>query len=241
MLNLGQRPKSESGGTRRRILDHAREAFNERGVAAVPIREIARELDLSPGNVSYHFPTKEALIAALVEEEHVANNALVASAVGALEFSEVYQIIRTIMRRDVENRWLLRDCVGLLTGLPSLRAVHGQMQRAREARVDGIVARLIDSGSLDRERTMRALPQLRQQVLTQVMLWLPAAILAAPDRDPVDCLDDHARSALALFRAYCTPAGRRQLDALLDIDASPTPMRKVPRLVDRRRSRVKGR
>lgn len=238
MLNLGQRPKSDSGGTRRRILEHARAAFNERGVGAVPIREIARELDLSPGNVSYHFPTKEALIAALVEEEHLANNALVASAVGPLEFAQVDQIIRTIMRRDLDNRWLMRDCVGLLTGLPSLRAVHDQMQRAREARVDAIVARLIAAGALDAERATRALPQLRQQLLTQVAFWLPAAILAAPDRDPADALDDHARSALALFSAYCTPAGRRKLDALLDTGSSTVRASRVRRVTARRRSRT---
>lgn len=238
MRHLGQRPKSDSGGTRRRILEHARAAFNERGVGAVPIREIARELELSPGNVSYHFPTKEALIAALVEEEHVANNALVASAVGPLEFAQVDQIIRTIMRRDLDNRWLMRDCVGLLTGLPSLRAVHDQMQRAREARVDAIVARLIAAGALDSERATRALPQLRQQLLTQVAFWLPAAILAAPDRDPADALDDHARSALALFSAYCTPAGRRKLDALLDPGSLTVRASSVRRVTARRRSRT---
>lgn len=241
MLELGQRPKSESGGTRRRILDHAREAFNERGVAAVPIREIARELELSPGNVSYHFATKETLIAALVEEEHAANNALVASAAGALDFAQVDHIIRTIMRRDLENRWLMRDCVGFLTGLPSLRAVHDRMQRAREARVDGIVARLIEGGSLDGERAPRALPQLRQQVLTQVAFWLPSAMLAAPDRDPADALDDHARSVLALFRAYCTPAGRRRLDALLDMQPSPVAPGRTRHAVDRPLAAVKRR
>ena len=52
--------------------------------------------------------------------------------------------------------------------------------------------------------------------LTQVFFWLPAAIVAAPDRDPAECLDGHARAALALFLAYCTPAGRRQLEAVLE-------------------------
>jgi AcrR family transcriptional regulator len=240
MRHLGQRPNSELGGTRQRILDHAREAFNARGVGAVPIREIARELELSPGNVSYHFATKEALITALVEDEHVANNALVAAAAGPLDFAQVDQIIRKIMLRDLENRWLMRDCVGLLTGLPSLRAVHQRMQRAREARVDGIVARLIESGSLDDDRATRALPQLRQQILTQVAFWLPAAILAAPDRDPAHALDAHARSALALFRAYATSAGRRRLDALLDVtrprNAGRSSRRPRPRAPSHRRA-----
>jgi hypothetical protein len=61
----------------------------------------------------------------------------------------------------------------------------------------------------------KALPQLRQQILTQVFFWLPAAFVAAPDRDAAESLDAHARAALALFWPYCTPAGRRQLKALL--------------------------
>jgi AcrR family transcriptional regulator len=184
-------------------------------VTAVRIREIARELDLSPGNLSYHFATKEALVAALIEEEHAENNARVATVVGPLDFASVDQIIRAIMLRDLENQWLMRDWVGLLPALPSLRSLHLRLQRGRESRVESIVARLIDSGLLDGRRTTRALPQLRRQILTQVFFWLPAAILAAPDRDPAESLDDHARATLALFRAYCTPAGRRRLEALL--------------------------
>ena len=66
-MSLGQRTNPEkAGGTAERILEYAREAFNERGVAAVGVREIARDLGLSPGNVSYHFPTKEALIRAVI-------------------------------------------------------------------------------------------------------------------------------------------------------------------------------
>lgn len=240
MPKLGQRPNPDSGGTRRRILDHARQAFNERGVATVPIREIARALELSPGNISYHFPTKEALIAALLEEEHAANNALVTAAVEPFDFARVDRIIHGIMLRDVENRWLMRDCVGLLTGLPWLRTRHVHMQRAREARVDDIVTRLIDSGSLDAERTKRDLPLLRQQLLTQVFFWLPAAILAAPDRDPAESLDHHARAALALFRAYCTPAGRRRLEALLGESATRHRPKARPSRVTGRRPPHRG-
>jgi hypothetical protein len=80
---------------------------------------------------------------------------------------------------------------------------------------DTVVARLISAGLLDRRRTARALPELRRQLLTQVFFWLPAAIITEPDRDPAAYLDAHARAALALFRAYCTPTGQRRLEALL--------------------------
>jgi len=213
-MELDQRTKSEFGATARRILEHARQAFNERGVASVGIREIARDLDLSPGNVSYHFPTKEALVVALVEKAHAQNNARAAPA-GSLDFESLLAILHDIMRRDLDNRWLMRDCVGLLTTLPALRPLTEKMQRAREARVDGITRRLVAAGLLDRVRTEKQLPHLRRQVLTQVIFWLPMAILAAPDRDPEGSLETHARTVLALFLAYVTPTGRRRLESLL--------------------------
>ena len=233
-MGLGQRPKSQPNGTARRILDHARRAFNERGVAAVGIRDLARELDLSPGNLSYHFPTKEALIAALVEEAHASNNA-VAAPPDPLDFIQLDRIVRTIMQRDVEHQWLMRDAVGLMLSLPALRGQHGRLQRAREARVDGMIARLIQARMLDSERTDRAL--LRLQVLTQIFFWVPSALIAAPDRDPAERLELHARAALALFAVYATPVGRRQLMPLLGSSRSTLNSRQAASRA-RRSSRV---
>lgn len=214
-MPLGQRTKSEPVGTARRILEHAGRVFNARGVGAVGMREIARDLGLSPGNLSYHFPTKERLVAALIEQAHADNNDLVAAAGGTLDFPTVDHIVRTIMRRDLEHGWVMRDSVGLLVALPGLRPLHQRLQRARDARIDHLIGGLIDANLLDRATTTHLRPVLRQQILTQVFFWLPAAIIAAPERDPAERLDAHARAALALFRGYCTPAGRRQLDALL--------------------------
>jgi AcrR family transcriptional regulator len=214
-VQLGQRTKSAHNNTARRILEHARRAFNERGVANVGIREIARELGLSPGNVSYHFATKEALIRSLFEAQHAENNATVAGPLGPLDFGKVASIIRAIMERDLEHRWMMRESVGLLLTMPTLRTSHAEMQRAREGRVDSVAARLVEAGLLDKTKTARALPLLRQQVLTQVFFWIPAAILAALDRDPAERLELHLRAALALFLPYCTSTGRRQLQRLL--------------------------
>lgn len=205
----------EPGPTARRILDHARTLFNARGVGGVAIRDIARALELSPGNVSYHFSTKEALVAALLELEHAANTALFDTPAVPFDFVTLDRIVRTIMRRDLENQWVMRDFVGLLVALPGLRTLHRRMQRVRDTRVDHVIQGLVESGLLDAAATTRTGVELRQQFFTQVFFWLPAAIVAAPERDPAERLDLHARAVLALFQGYCTPAGRRQLDDVL--------------------------
>jgi AcrR family transcriptional regulator len=212
---LGQRTKSAPEGTAHRILEHARHAFNERGVTAVGIREIARDLNLSPGNVSYHFATKEDLVLALIEEMHGENNAVFAPNDGPHDFVQLDASIRAVMRRDLDNRWLMRDAVGLLIVLPALRPLQKRMHRARLVRVDAIVERLTGAKLLDARKIEGRLTILRQQIVTQLFFWIPSAIVAAPDRDPAASLDDHARAVLALFSDFCTPLGRRQLEGLL--------------------------
>lgn len=53
--------------TKYEIIQVASEFFLEKGYSATSPRMIADELGLSPGNVTYYFPTKEHLLAVLVE------------------------------------------------------------------------------------------------------------------------------------------------------------------------------
>ncbi len=51
--------------TKERILDASRKCFNNEGMAKVTLRRIAEFLDMSPGNLTYHFKKKEELEEAL--------------------------------------------------------------------------------------------------------------------------------------------------------------------------------
>ncbi|GAB5487793.1 MAG: TetR/AcrR family transcriptional regulator [Parasphingorhabdus sp.] len=51
--------------TAQKILEAARKAFNLRGYASTSVTEIASELGMSQGNLTYHFPTKRDLAMAL--------------------------------------------------------------------------------------------------------------------------------------------------------------------------------
>ena len=51
--------------TAQRILDTAADLFNERGERNVSASDIALELDISPGNLYYHFKGKDGILSAL--------------------------------------------------------------------------------------------------------------------------------------------------------------------------------
>jgi AcrR family transcriptional regulator len=58
--SLGKRAIQQAD-TRRRILDAARELFQERGVSGTTMQDIARRADVAPGTVANHFGSRDAL------------------------------------------------------------------------------------------------------------------------------------------------------------------------------------
>lgn len=57
----------KSALTRTEIISEATRQFLEKGYSNTTISAIAKELDMSPGNLTFHFPTKEHLLAVLTD------------------------------------------------------------------------------------------------------------------------------------------------------------------------------
>ena len=60
--------------TRKSILEKSLELFNSKGYLYVSVRDIAAVVDISPGNLSYHFPKKDDILLALLENFSVESN-----------------------------------------------------------------------------------------------------------------------------------------------------------------------
>ncbi|MEV7796511.1 TetR family transcriptional regulator [Streptomyces sp. NPDC087512] len=63
----GRPPRTESAGTRDRILDAAREEFSERGYAKTSVRGIAKAAGVDSALVHHYFGTKEQVFEAAIE------------------------------------------------------------------------------------------------------------------------------------------------------------------------------
>lgn len=64
---LPSAPDAASPDTRTRILETARRLFHEQGYAATGVSTILREADVFSGSLYHFFPSKEALLAAVLE------------------------------------------------------------------------------------------------------------------------------------------------------------------------------
>ena len=206
-----------AANTRDKILETALAMFNAQGVHAVGVRDIARAVGISPGNLAYHFPQKEVLVAALIAQLNSANtNQLVAAPSSPYSFETFYRAILGVMRNQVHYRFYQISYVELLQHSADLRERETHLNHSRHARLELNVRRLVDGGLLDDDEVTPRFERLYEQFRIILTSWLRTTELMTPDRGDEEAMLHYAKLAFALFEPYCTPRGREQMSALLD-------------------------
>lgn len=123
--------------TRDRILATSLTLFNQRGEPHVSTNHIADEMDISPGNLYYHFRNKEQIVEELFDQfrkrmEHL----LMAPDSESASLDDVWLFLHLLFEIIWEYRFLYRNLVDLTQRMRSLRIhFHHLIRQKREAAV----------------------------------------------------------------------------------------------------------
>jgi len=218
------------GETRQRILDTARGLFNEHGLSRVGVRELARALEMSPGNLAYHFPTKDELVAALVKELHARVNADVGAGMSAEpSLAGFYWAAQAAMRDMLTYRFVLLGYVDAVRTSPELQALAAEHLARRRQRHDLLLAALSQAGYLDRRAALARTDLLFDQGELISSGWLNAATVRGW-HDDEETIRHFAKVGVALLEPYCTPRGAREMRRILSgaLDREPARPRRTP-------------
>ena len=200
--------------TRARILAEALRLFNEKGESRVTTGMIAGALNMSPGNLYYHFANKDAI----VEQLFVRFGARVdiepaASVAGPGAIEDLWLYLHLMLEAIWDFRFLYRNLDDLLARNRKLR---DQFNRILDRKVAAMSA-LCDG--LVRARAMRATPEEIRALVANVLVvstyWLNFQSVRGR-RDEVSAADlgQGAYQVLSLIAPYLVGEARRHLDAL---------------------------
>jgi AcrR family transcriptional regulator len=95
--------------TAERILEVSLNLFNRFGEPNVSTTLISSELNISPGNLYYHFPAKEELINALFDQFEAKLDALLPASSHAQNVEDAWLFFHMLFERIWEYRFLFRD------------------------------------------------------------------------------------------------------------------------------------
>jgi len=131
--------------TRHTILTRAVELFNERGTDAVTTNILAEAASISPGNLYYHFPNKEAIIRAILEQMiRDWDGAYQALDLATFGPEALRGLLSEIFRLTWQYRFFYRELIALLRRDEALRARYQAIYQQRLADQNALVARLAE-------------------------------------------------------------------------------------------------
>lgn len=144
----------KAGKTRERILDASLALFNEFGEPSVTTNHIADELDISPGNLYYHFRSKEEIILILYDRFEIQiKRVLEAPQARTPDLEDMWLYVHLIFESIWEYRFLYRDLDNLLARIDKLNTRFKRIMDRKIATAAAICEGLIAGGM------MRATPQ----------------------------------------------------------------------------------
>lgn len=200
--------------TRERILETSLALFNAHGEPHVTTADIADEMNISPGNLYYHFRNKDEIIYELFQAfERKLNDALIVPEGRSPHVEDLWLLLHLVFEIVWEFRFLYRDLDELTSRNTKLAGHFGRIIEQGMATVLALCRGLVKSG------TMRAsdseIQALAHNVVMLVTYWLSYQKLGAARRggDAVN-LDIGAYQVLALVSPYLVGEARALIDKL---------------------------
>jgi AcrR family transcriptional regulator len=182
--------------TAERILEVTLALFNRFGEPNVSTTLISAELNISPGNLYYHYPAKDELINTLFDRYEKALNELLAAADEVRNIEDAWLFFHMLFELIWQYRFLYRDLNDLLSKNRRLET-HFQSVLANKSRA---VRAVLDG--LTRGRTVRIDSREVEPTATAMVVVLTYWLSYEYVRDPRRALEPEAAGAALLRGAF---------------------------------------
>ena len=138
--------------TAERILVTSLNVFNQQGENNVSSVEIALELDISPGNLYYHFKGKEVIVAALFELYQEQLRAILDAPSNqtdvSLSIEDFFYFLYLIIEKNHLFRFLYRNPTDLTEKYPAVEKGFTKLMAAQERCVTELLVKFVMQGSI---------------------------------------------------------------------------------------------
>ncbi len=168
--------------TRDRILEVSLLLFNEEGESGLSSVDIANALEISPGNLYYHFKGKDAIIRALYERfEEELRVILRGSKGGVASIEDNWVYIYILLEEIYDFRFFYRDIAGLLARYPDLAVRFRSLVAAKRNNIAQIIDDLERLGSIRVDKRLKG--PLADQIISTLTFWLAGDALTKEVHD----------------------------------------------------------
>jgi len=205
--------------TAERIAETTLALFNRFGEPNVSTTQISAELNISPGNLYYHYPSKDELVNALFDRYENALSVLLPASGDVRDVEDAWFFLHTLLELIWQYRFLYRDLNHLLSRNRRLETHFPAILRRKKQALGTLVDHLT-AGSGVAPADERARDALAANLVVLLTWWLSYEYVLNPRQalEPQNAEGALLRGAwhgLGLLVPYLDPGPRAHLQALL--------------------------
>ena len=213
--------------TAERILASTLELFNRFGEPNASTTMISAELNISPGNLYYHFPSKDELVNTLFDQYESQLYELLAASTDVLDVEDAWFFLHSLFELIWQYRVLYRDVGHLLSRNRRLEthfpAILLRKRAALRQLLDTLQAKRAASAAEDRQRDAVA-----ASMVVLLTYWLSYEYVLQPRSamEPENAQDALLRGAyhvMGLLAPQLDETSRAHLTALIEAYDPATP------------------
>jgi len=198
--------------TRQRILDTSLSMFNAQGEPNVTTNHIADELEISPGNLYYHFRNKDDIIEQLFAGYEARMDAALSAPEGRLPgLEDVWLQLHLVFECIWDYRFLYRDLVDILTRNRRLRMRFARILKRADERARGVMRGLLQAGVM--RASSAELDAAATNILVIATFWLNYAA-ARGEHDERKSIRDGIVQVMLSIAPFLRDAERLHLNTL---------------------------
>ena len=200
--------------TRERILELSLRLFNDFGEPNVTTTVIADEMEISPGNLYYHFHSKDEIVNALFAEfEREIEETLAAPARRAPNVEDMWLFLHLLFEAIWKYRFLYRDLDDLLSRNRLLEVHFKQILAHKVKTAAALCEGLVATGEMQASRG--ELQALATNMAVIATYWLPFEYARDPRRrDAVSGLGRGVYQVMSMMAPFLQGASRQLLQQL---------------------------
>ena len=206
--------------TRDRILHTSLKLFNEEGEEHTTTIDIANEMDISPGNLYYHFKGKDELIAELFSQYELALSSTLTAPIesplsaGQGNIEDNWYYLYVVMEEMYQYRFLYHNLDNLLQRYQEIRRRFKRLIQLKRAALYAICQALIEESVI--EASEQQVLGLVDNMTLNLTFWFSYDSLLQEGREPAITIHQGVLQLLTMVAPYL---GNDQLGFYRDCEA----------------------
>ncbi|MDX1907712.1 MAG: TetR/AcrR family transcriptional regulator [Bacteroidia bacterium] len=193
--------------TKTRIIAGAVACFNREGIAQTRLQQMADEIGMSLGNMTYHFRNKEAVMQAIWDQLADRQRVLLAEYRVLPLFEDLERLMRQLFELQQAYRFFYTDTLDIMRTYPGIRAAYRQHLQWQVLQVEGAIQFNQARGALRMAPVPGYEATLAQQFWLMADQWQYRQAVAGL---PSDQYADYRIALWAVFIPFCTDMGLRE-------------------------------